>query len=76
VRLTKVGTPVPTSNGNDTELCDDDGGTDCGGDFLGGLDSQTDVTLRISDDDDSLEPSTLTSTSLLLNGLDLFLDND
>jgi hypothetical protein len=76
VRLAKVGTPVSTSDGNDTELCDDDGSTDGSGDFLGSLDSQTDVTLRISDDDNGLESSTLTGTSLLLNWLDLFLDNN
>jgi hypothetical protein len=44
VRLTEVGTPVTSSDGNDTELGDDDGGTDSSSDFFGGLDTETDVT--------------------------------
>jgi hypothetical protein len=71
VRLTKVGTPVTATDGEDSELGDGDSGTDSGGDFLGGLDSETDVTLRVTDEDDSLETGTLTGTGLLLDGLDL-----
>jgi hypothetical protein len=71
VGKTKVGTPVSTSDGDDAELGDDDGGTDGSSDFLGGLDAKTDVTLGITDNDNGLESSTLTGTSLLLDGLDL-----
>ena len=41
--FTKVGAPVAATDGKDGELRDDDGGTDCCGDFFGGLDSETDV---------------------------------
>lgn len=68
---TEVGTPVTTSDGNNAELSDDDGGTDGSRDFLGSLDTETDVTLGITDDNDSLEAGTLTGTGLLLDGLDL-----
>ena len=71
MRETEVSTPVSSSYGDDAELCDDDGSTDSSGDFLGGLDTETDVSLRVTNDDDSLESSSLTGTSLLLDGLDL-----
>ena len=69
--LTKVGTPVASSDGEDGQLGDDDGCSDGGCDFLGGLDAETDVTLRVTDDNDGLESSSLTGTSLLLDRLDL-----
>lgn len=71
VRSTQVGTPVTTTDGDDAQLGDNDGGTDGGGNLLGGLDAETDVTLRVTDDDDGLETGALTGTGLLLNGLDL-----
>jgi hypothetical protein len=71
VRETEVGAPVTASDGDDAELGDDDGGTDSSRDFLGGLDAETDVALRITDDDDSLEAGTLTGAGLLLDRLDL-----
>ena len=71
MRLTKVGTPVTSSDGEDAQLGDDDGGTDGSCDFLGGLDSETNVALRVTDNDDGLETGTLTGTGLLLHGLDL-----
>ena len=69
--LTEVGTPVTSPDGNNAELGDDDGGTDGSGDFLGGLDTKTDVALGVTDDNDGLEAGTLTGTGLLLDGLDL-----
>jgi hypothetical protein len=72
VRLTKVGTPVTTTDGQNAELGNDDGSADGGSDFLGGLDTETDVTLAVTNDDNGLETGTLTGTSLLLDGLDLF----
>lgn len=71
MRLTKVGTPVTSSDGDDAELGDDDGGADGGSDFLGGLDAETDVALGVTNDDNSLESGSLTGTGLLLDGLDL-----
>jgi hypothetical protein len=71
VRFTKVGAPVTTTDRNNADLGDDDGGTDSSSDFLGGLDTETDVTLAVTDDDDGLETSTLTGTGLLLDRLDL-----
>jgi hypothetical protein len=72
VRSTEVGTPVASSDGDDAELGDDDGGTDSRGDFLGGLDTKTNVALRVTNDDDGLESGSLTGTGLLLDRLDLF----
>lgn len=72
VRSTEVGTPVTSSDGDDAQLGNDDGGTDSGSDFLGGLDSETDVTLGVTNDDDGLESGSLTGTGLLLDGLDLY----
>ena len=71
VRLTEVGTPVTTTDGDNGELGDDDGSADGGRDFLGGLDTETNVALGVTDDNDSLEAGTLTGTGLLLDGLDL-----
>lgn len=71
VRLTQVGTPVTSSDRQNAELGNDDGGTDGSSNFLGGLDSETDVTLAVTDDNDGLEAGTLTGTGLLLDRLDL-----
>lgn len=71
MRVTKVGTPVTSPDGQDLELGDGDGGTDSGSDFLGGLDTETDVTLRVTDEDDGLKTGALTGTGLLLDGFDL-----
>lgn len=71
VGSTEVGTPVASSDGNNAQLSNDDGGTDGSSDFLGSLDTETDVTLGVTNDDNGLESSSLTSTGLLLNGLDL-----
>lgn len=71
VRLTEVGTPVTSPDGQNAELGNDNGGTDRSRDFLGGLDAETNVALGVTDDDDGLEPGALTGTGLLLDGLDL-----
>lgn len=71
VGKTKVGTPVTAADGDDAQLGDDDSGTDGGSDFLGGLDTETDVSVRVTNDDDGLETGALTGTGLLLDGLDL-----
>ena len=71
MRLTKVGTPVTAADGQDSELGNGDSGTDGGSDFLGSLDSETNVALGVTDEDNGLEAGTLTGTGLLLDGLDL-----
>lgn len=72
VRLTEVGTPVTSPDGQDGELGNGDSGADGGSDFLGGLDTETDVALGVTDDDNGLEAGTLTGTGLLLDRLNLF----
>jgi hypothetical protein len=74
MRVPQGSTPVSSSNWQDTQLGDDDGGANGSSHLLGGLDTETDVAFRVSNDNDSLEPRTLTSTSLLLNGLDLYFE--
>jgi hypothetical protein len=71
VRLSEVAAPVSSTDGNDAELGDDDGGADRSSDFLGRLDAKADVALRVSDDDNGLEPGALAGASLLLHRLDL-----
>ena len=68
---TEIVAPVSSSDGDDRKLGDNDGCADGSGDFLGSLDAQTDVTLRVTDDDNSLESGSLTGTRLLLHRLDL-----
>ena len=63
-------TPVSTADGDDRELGKDDGTTDGSGDFLGALDTEADMAVRITNDDESLEAGALTGTSLLLDGHD------
>lgn len=75
VRLTKVGTPVTSADGENSELGDGDSGTDGSSDFLRGLDTETDVALRVTDEDDGLEAGTLTGTGLLLDGFDLYCES-
>ena len=71
MRNTKVGTPVTSSDGQDAQLSNDDGSSNSSSNLLGGLDSETDVTLRITNDHNGLETGTLTGTGLLLDRLDL-----
>jgi hypothetical protein len=72
MRLTEVRTPVSSSDWNDGELRNDDSSTNGSSNFLGGLDSKTNVSLGVSNNDDGLETGTLTGTGLLLHRLDLF----
>lgn len=71
VGLTKRRSPVSSSDGDDGELGNDDGGSDGGGNLLGGLDTETDVTVGVTNDNNSLESGSLTGSGLLLDGLDL-----
>jgi hypothetical protein len=71
VGFTKGRSPVTTTNRNDSELGKDDGTTDSSGNFLGALDTKTNVTVTIANNDESLETGALTSTGLLLDRGDL-----
>jgi len=67
VRETDVVTPVSTTDGDDSKLGDLDSSADSGGNFLGALVADTDVTVAVTDDNVGLEAGTLTGRSLLLN---------
>lgn len=69
--LSEVGTPVTSADRKNAELGDDDGGADSSCDFLGGLDTETNVTLGVANDNNGLEASALTGTGLFLDGFDL-----
>lgn len=71
VRLSELVAPVTATDGDDRELGEDDGAADRGRDFLGALDTETDVALKVTDGDERLEAGTLTGTGLLLDGVDL-----
>lgn len=68
---TDLVTPETSANRDDRELGGSDGTTDGGGNFLGALDTQTAVTVGVTDHDVGLESGTLTGHSLLLDGGDL-----
>lgn len=72
VGLTQIGAPVTTTDGDDAQLGDDNSGTDSGSNLLGGLDTEANVALRVTNDNDGLETGTLTGTCLLLDRLDLY----
>lgn len=63
-------TPVTSSNGDNRQLGDDDGTSDGGSDFLGDLDTETDVTVKVTDGNEGLESGSLTGRGLLLHGRD------
>jgi len=64
-------TPVTSSDGDESELGGDEGTLNGDLDFLGNLDTETDVTVVITDGNDSLEAGTLSGLGLLLDGDDL-----
>jgi len=63
-------TPISTAHGHDSQLGDDDSTTDGGGNFLRAFDAQTNMTIRVTDDNEGLETGPLSSTGLLLDGHD------
>lgn len=67
VGLTENGTPVTTADGDNAQLSEDDSATNSGSDFLRALDTETDMAIIVTDDNERLETSTLTSTGLLLD---------
>lgn len=81
--LSNVRTPVSSSDGDDRELGDDDSTSDGGSDFLGALDTESDVSkhqlnpkspcrygspVRVTDSNGGLESGSLTGRGLLLDG--------
>ena len=64
-------TPEPPPDGQDGQLGEDDSSTDSSGHLLGALDSQTNVSVVVTNGNESLEPGPLTSAGLLLDGHDL-----
>ena len=71
VGSTNLVTPVSTTNGENVELSGSDGTTDSDSNFLSALNTETNVSVVITNDDGSLETGTLTSTGLLLDRRDL-----
>jgi hypothetical protein len=68
VGLADLVTPVSTTDWDNRQLGQNDGTTDGSCDFLAALDTQADVAVAVTDSNESLEASTLTSTGLLLDG--------
>ena len=71
VGVTDLVSPVAAPDGDDGELGGDDGTADGVGDFLGALDTETNVTIGVTDGNEGLEAGALTGAGLLLNGHDL-----
>lgn len=69
--ITEVGTPVTSAHRKHREFCNDDSSADSGGNFFRGLDSETNVAIAVTNNNNSLEPGPLTGTGLLLDRLDL-----
>jgi hypothetical protein len=63
--------PVSTADRDDGNLGGNDGSANGVGNFLGALDSQSNVSVSVSHHHKRLEARSLTGTSLLLNGHDL-----
>lgn len=71
VGLTESRTPVTSSDGNDGELGNVDGGANGSSNLLSGLDTETNVAIGVTDKDNSLKSGALTGTGLLLDRLDV-----
>ena len=69
--VTDLVTPITATDGDETKLSIDKGTLDGNLDFLGDLDTKTDVASHVTDGDDSLEAGALTGLGLFLNGDDL-----
>jgi hypothetical protein len=71
VDVTDLVTPIASSNWNELELGMDKSTLDSNLDFLSNLDSETNVAILISNDNNCLEAGSLTGLSLLLDRHDL-----
>ena len=67
---TDSGTPVASSDWNEVDLGVNEGTSDGDLDFLGDLDTDTNMALSVTNSDHSLESGSLTGLGLLLNGKD------
>ena len=67
----RVITPVSSTNRNEVHLGIDDASSNGSGNFLSALETQSDMTIPISNSDIALESSTLSCSGLLLYGHDL-----
>jgi len=65
---TDLGTPITSSNWDEVDLGIDQSALNGNLDFLGTLDTNTNVTLTVTSGNDSLESGSLTGLGLLLNG--------
>lgn len=63
--LSELVAPVSSADGDDGDFGGDDGTTDGGGDFLGALDSESDVTVVVSDGDEGLEAGALSGSAIV-----------
>ena len=70
VDSTDSGTPISSSNWDEVDLGIEEGTLDGDLHLLGDLDTNSNVTLSITDGDDSLESSSLSGLGLLLDGED------
>jgi len=70
VRVTDHVTPISTTHGDDSELGEDDGTTNGCGYLLRALDTQADMPIRVTNNDEGLEACPLTGAGLLLHGHD------
>jgi hypothetical protein len=69
--LSNFVTPETAADGNEVKLGNDKSALDSNLDFLGDLDAETDVTILVTDNNNSLKAGTLSSLGLLLDGNDL-----
>ena len=71
VGLSELCAPVPAADGDDAELCEDNGAADGGGHLLCALDAQAEVPVKVANGDKRLEARALTGARLLLHRHDL-----
>ncbi len=69
--VTDLVTPIASSHGDEGELGSNKGTLDGDLDFLGELNTETDVAVLVTDSNDGLESGSLTGLGLLLDGHDL-----
>jgi hypothetical protein len=67
VNITDLVTPITSSDWDKGELGSNEGTLDGDLDFLGSLDTETDVTVHVTACNNSLESGSLTGLGLLLN---------
>ena len=71
VGLANLATPEATHHRHNGKLCQDDGTADGSGHLLWALDSKANMSVEVSNGNESLKTCTLTSTGLLLHRHDL-----